>query len=142
MNKIDWSELIQAAEDVRKNAYVPYSHFSVGAALKGKSGRIYTGCNVENSSYGLTICAERNAMFQAVASGEREFIALVIAAGESIDGALCPPCGACRQVLAELCRADMPIALVAGQKRSIHLLGELLPLTFDRSFLDQDVAAK
>lgn len=136
MTKIEWSELIQAAEDVRKNAYAPYSRFTVGAALEAKSGRVYTGCNVENSSFGLTICAERSALFQAVAAGEREFLALVIAAGESSDGALCPPCGACRQVLAELCPADMPIALVAGPKRSIHLLGDLLPLTFGKAFLD------
>ncbi|MBQ4335292.1 MAG: cytidine deaminase [Myxococcaceae bacterium] len=140
MNKIDWNELIQAAEGVRQNAYAPYSRFTVGAALKGKSGRVYIGCNVENSSFGLTMCAERNAVFQAVAAGEREFIALVLVAGESSGGALCPPCGACRQVLAEMCAADMPIALVAGQKRSIHRLGDLLPLTFDHTFVDQAAA--
>jgi cytidine deaminase len=138
MNKIDWSELIQAAENVRQNAYAPYSRFTVGAALKAKSGRIYVGCNVENVSFGLTICAERNALFQAVAAGEREFLALVIAT----DGPEpTPPCGACRQVLAELCGPEMPVALTAGPKRSIHLLGELLPLSFDKSFLDKDKGA-
>ena len=91
MNKIDWAELIEAAESVRSNAYAPYSHFRVGAALKTKSGKVYVGCNVENSSYGMTMCAERNAMFSAIASGERDFSALVIAADESRDGTLCPP---------------------------------------------------
>lgn len=137
MNKIDWSELIQAAQKVRENAYAPYSHFRVGAALKAASGKVYVGCNVENSSYGMTMCAERNAMFNAIANGEREFVALVIAADESSDGSLCPPCGACRQVLAELCKGDMPITLVAGQKKAVHLLGDLLPLTFDKSFLEK-----
>lgn len=137
MNKIDWSELIQAAEEVRKNAYAPYSHFRVGAALKAASGKVYVGCNVENSSYGMTMCAERNAMFNAVANGEHEFAALVIAADESSDGSLCPPCGACRQVLAEFCGPDMPITLVAGGKRETHQLGALLPLTFGKAFLDK-----
>lgn len=137
MNKIDWSELIQAAQKVRENAYAPYSRFRVGAALKAASGKVYVGCNVENSSYGMTMCAERSAMFNAIANGEREFVALVIAADESSDGSLCPPCGACRQVLAEMCKGDMPITLVAGQKKAIHLLGDLLPLTFDKSFLDK-----
>ena len=138
MNKIDWAELIEAAESVRSNAYAPYSHFRVGAALKTKSGKVYVGCNVENSSYGMTMCAERNAMFSAIASGERDFSALVIAADESRDGTLCPPCGACRQVLAEFCSPDMPITLVAGQKKAVHRLGDLLPLTFDKTFLDKE----
>ena len=137
MNENDWAELIEAAKDVRKNAYAPYSHFHVGAALKAASGKIYTGCNVENSSYGMTMCAERSAIFKAVSEGERKFEALVIAADESSDGELCPPCGACRQVLAEFCGPDLPITLVAGDKRETHKLGALLPLTFGKAFLDK-----
>ena len=89
--------LWQAALEVRKNAYTPYSHFKVGAALLASSGKIYTGCNVENVSYGMACCAERNTIFAAVAAGERSFEALCVAAGGAEPVA---PCGACRQVIA------------------------------------------
>jgi len=123
---IDWSALIAAAQRVRQNAYAPYSQFLVGAALLGKSGRIYVGCNVENASYGLTVCAERNAVFTAVAAGEREFIALVVA-GQSEKVF---PCGACRQVLAEFCD-DLPIRIVGedGSQQETRLR-VLLPHAF------------
>jgi cytidine deaminase len=91
-------DLIQSAIAARQQAYAPYSNFQVGAALLAKDGRVFTGCNVENLSYGLTICAERNAVFAAVAAGAREFacIAIVADTREPIS-----PCGACRQVMAE-----------------------------------------
>lgn len=129
--KIDWAALVKAAQDVRKHSYSPYSKFPVGAALLGESGRIYTGCNVENSSYGLTICAERNAVGQAIAAGERRILALAIAAGTKP----CPPCGACRQVLAEFCGPEAPVALIGSRSRSVHQMGDLLPIGFDKSFL-------
>jgi len=91
-------ELLRAAERARRASYAPYSRFAVGAALLSTSGRVYLGCNVENASFGLSICAERSAIFQAVSAGEREFSAIAVTAGT---GQGAPPCGACRQVLAE-----------------------------------------
>ena len=129
--KIDWTALVKAAKDSRKRAYAPYSKFPVGAAILGASGRIYAGCNVENSSYGLTVCAERNAIGLAVLEGEKRILAVAVAAGAKP----CPPCGACRQVLAEFGGAEVPVALVGGASRMVHQLGDLLPFAFDKSFL-------
>lgn len=99
-------EVIKAAIDVRQRAYAKYSNFLVGAAILGDDGRIYTGCNVENASYGLTICAERVAVFNAVAAGQRRFELLAIATAGGAS-----PCGACRQVLAEFA-PDLPVLLI------------------------------
>lgn len=122
--------LLRAAAAAAEKAYAPYSRFRVGAALLTADGRIITGCNVENASYGLTICAERNALFHAVAGGQREFRAIAIVA----EGDHLPyPCGACRQVLAEFAGPEL-IVLVAGLKDLERFetltLGELLPKTF------------
>ncbi len=94
--KVTDEELIALAAEARKRAYAPYSHFAVGAALLAKSGKVYTACNVENVSYGLSVCAERAAVFKAVSEGEREFEAIAVVTENGI-----PPCGACRQVLRE-----------------------------------------
>lgn len=124
---MDWEPLVSAALAVRRQAYAPFSRYPVGAALALASGGIVTGCNVENRSYGLSICAERNAIAAAVARGERQFTALVVATASSPPAA---PCGSCREVLAEFCD-DLPILLVneAGEQR-LTSLAELFPDRF------------
>ncbi|MGN0023210.1 MAG: cytidine deaminase [Elusimicrobiaceae bacterium] len=102
-------ELLANAAKAMRNSYSPYSKFKVGAALLTKSGKIYKGTNIENASYGLTICAERSAIFSAVTAGEREFEALAIVFSQKDLGPLSTPCGACRQVMAEFSSPDMPI---------------------------------
>lgn len=127
MNDDRQQNLIEAACRVRERAYAPYSSFQVGAALQ-TSGGVFAGCNVENASYGLTVCAERAAIMSAVAGGERDFELLVVA---SAGGA--PPCGACRQALAEFCR-DLPVLLVdveKGNAVSRTKLSDLLPDRFE-----------
>lgn len=118
--------LIAAARRARRNAHAPYSRFRVGAALLTRTGKVFTGCNVENASYGLTICAERNVAFQAVAAGERKFAAIAIVA--EAKGRL-RPCGACLQVLAEFA-PDMRIIIVNGRKTEELTLADLLPQRF------------
>ena len=121
-------ELLELASKARENSYSPYSHFSVGAALLAKSGKVYLGVNVENASFGATNCAERTAFFSAVAADEREFSAIAIVGNT----APCFPCGVCRQVMAEFCDADFKIVVEDKEKKAKALtLGELLPHTFD-----------
>jgi len=123
----DSDELVARALEARRNAYAPYSRFAVGAAVRASDGRIFAGANVENASYGLAICAERNAVAQAVSAGARELVELAVATQTSPPSA---PCGMCRQTLAEFAR-DLPITLVneAGE-RSRTTLGALLPQAF------------
>lgn len=125
----DHLKLIDAAAAARQKAYVPYSQFAVGAALLGGDGIIYTGCNIENASYGLTCCAERTALYKAISNGTHRFLALAVVGGAVGDGIAspCMPCGVCRQALAEFCDDDMPIILGNG---NIITLGELLPNAF------------
>ena len=128
----DNQTLVDAASKARDRAYAPYSGFQVGAALRGESGRIYTGCNVENISYGLSSCAERNAIFGAVVEGERGFTAVAVVTGAQTPT---PPCGACRQVLVEFASGgdmDVLMATLDGAERRMRLT-ELLPESF-RSF--------
>jgi cytidine deaminase len=133
---IDWAALEQAAAAARKNAHAPYSNYAVGAALQTASGRIFAGCNVENASYGLCLCAERNAIAQMVAAGERDPIALTVITRGPLAGS---PCGMCRQTLAEFA-LDLPILLLvegAGPEASKRLtLAELLPHAFRADALD------
>ncbi len=125
--------LIQAAIDARKNSYAPYSHFRVGAALLCADGSVVIGVNVENASFGATICAERSALLAAVSTGKRDFsaIAIVGAPGSlEMPDRLCAPCGICRQVLSEFCPPSFPVLLHDGQKPIETTLGELLPYSF------------
>lgn len=118
--------LLVLAKQARKHSYAPYSHFKVGAALLGKSGRVYTGCNIENSSYSATVCAERVALFQAVSGGEKEFKALAIAANP---GKKPWPCGVCRQVLGEFA-PGIDIWIQDGKKLTHQTLHEIFPEPF------------
>ncbi|MCD4818879.1 MAG: cytidine deaminase [Candidatus Cloacimonetes bacterium] len=122
MNK----ELIKIAKKVSQNAHAPYSNFKVGAALITKSGKIFSGCNVENASYGLTMCAERVAIFKAVSEGFKEFIEMVIYVDSDT---LFSPCGACRQVIAEF-SSDIKITIFSNKEQIETTIKELLPLAF------------
>jgi cytidine deaminase len=124
--------LISAALAVRQNAFAPFSKFQVGAAIEDASGRIFTGCNVENATYGLTVCAERVAVFKAISEGARQFRRIVVAADTDV---LTPPCGACRQILWEFC-GDVEVVLVNLRgKLETYQLKALFPKPFDASFL-------
>ena len=124
-------ELMREAEQARKRSYAPYSGFCVGAALLGTSGKIYTGCNIENAAFSPTVCAERVALFKAVSEGERAFAAIAVTGGKAgEDPSFCAPCGVCRQVLAEFCDADFRILLGSSEHVQVLTLGELLPASF------------
>lgn len=124
--------LITAAKQARENAHAPYSNFRVGAALRSTSGRIFSGCNVENATYGLTICAERVAIFKAISEGERGFSAIAVVTDTKT---LTPPCGACRQLIWEFC-GDIPVTManLSGKSELIQMK-ELFPKPFDGSNL-------
>ncbi|MBQ7343204.1 MAG: cytidine deaminase [Clostridia bacterium] len=129
-------ELLLKAIEARAFAYAPYSNHKVGAALVGKSGKIYTGCNVENAAYTPTNCAERTAIFKAVSKGEREFTAIAIVGGLGDNlSELCAPCGVCRQVLSEFCDGDLRIILGTPEKITVTTLSNILPYSFGKSDL-------
>ena len=128
---IDYKSLMIEAQNARKYSYAPYSHFRVGAALLTKSGKIYTGCNIENAAYSATNCAERTAIFKAVSEGERDFEAIAIVGGrEGEISEFCTPCGVCRQVIAEFCSKDFKIILGNKDKYEVYTLETLLPFAF------------
>ena len=139
-NGMTAKELLAQAAVAMDRAYVPYSKFQVGAALLGRSGKVYLGCNVENAAYGPTNCAERSAVFSAISQGEREFAAIAVVGG--LGGkpkGICPPCGVCRQVLREFCPDDFLIHLqdADGTVRTFTL-AELLPQSFGGAFLEKE----
>jgi cytidine deaminase len=128
----EFDGLIAAARQARENAHAAYSNFRVGAALRATSGRIFGGCNVENATYGLTVCAERVAIFKAISEGERGFDAIAVVTDTD---SLTPPCGACRQLIWEFC-GDVPVILANLKGKSeILRMNELFPKPFDSSNL-------
>jgi cytidine deaminase len=129
---IDYEALITAATQARENAHAAYSNFRVGAALRATSGRVFGGCNVENATYGLTVCAERVAIFKAISEGERGFDAIAVVADTD---SLTAPCGACRQLIWEFC-GDVPVILanLKGKTETIPMR-DLFPRPFDASSL-------
>lgn len=122
------TKLIELAIEASKKAYVPYSHFPIGAVLVAEDGKIFTGCNIENAAYPLTNCGERTAIFKAISEGVTEFKELVVY-GETEKPI--SPCGACRQVMAEFFNQDLPVTLVAKDQSTVVMtVGELLPYSF------------
>ncbi len=134
---MDGEALMIAAQKARENSYSPYSHFCVGAALLAKSGKVYTGCNIENAAYSATNCAERTAIFKAVSEGERDFEAIAIVGGKEGETApFCAPCGVCRQVLAEFCPKDFKVILGCVGNYEVYTLEKLLPFAFTEKDLN------
>lgn len=132
---VDDKALVRAAMEAREHAYVPYSHYRVGAALLTRSGRVFTGANVENASYGLSVCAERVAAFKAATEDEREFEAIAVATGNGV-----LPCGACRQVLAEFGPSMRVIVADASGNTRTYQLSDLLPGAFTQADLSENGA--
>lgn len=132
-------ELFISAKEAMQNSYAPYSKFNVGAALLTKNGKIFKGCNIENASYSVTVCAERVALFAAISNSEYEFDAICIVGGK--DGIITDyavPCGICRQALSEFCNEDFKIYVgISEDSIKEYSLGELIPHTFDKSKLGE-----
>ena len=130
MQTVNVGELVAAARAAAEKSYSPYSRYPVGAAPLDADGGVWTGCNVENASYGLTMCAERTALFKAVSEGRRSFRAIAIAGGAADAPAV--PCGACRQTLAEFCGPEMPVAVAPLREgaATVRTLGDYLPHAF------------
>lgn len=132
MSEQDFQPLIEAATKVRLQSVAPFSGFYVGAAVRTESGKVYTGCNVESASYGLTVCAERVAIWKALSEGERHFTELAVVADTET---LTPPCGTCRQIIWEFARgAAIVFANLKGESETFHM-ADLLPRAFDARFL-------
>lgn len=129
------NELIQNAIEIRERAYVPYSNFSVGAALLTKSGKIYTGCNIENAAYPVSLCAERVAIFKAISEGETEFVEMAVVADTERP---VPPCGSCRQVMSEFFAGEMKVHLTNLHDNTMTVkVDELLPFSFQKTDMEK-----
>ncbi len=129
-------ELMLLAKKARENAYAPYSKFKVGAALLCSDGSVYVGCNVENASYGASVCAERTAIFGAVSDGKRSFLKIAVCGGRDHADAPCPPCGDCRQVLREFADNTFRVILKNGDALLSYTIDALLPLSFQKGVLN------
>ena len=138
MSEDSLAELIEIAKGARLRSVAPFSSFLVGAALRTKDGKVYTGCNVESASYGLTVCAERVAIWKALSEGERDFTELAIVADTE---SLTPPCGTCRQIIWEFCKQATIVLANLHDGNEVVSIGELLPRAFDARFL-KDVKEK
>ena len=129
------NELICLALDAREKSYSPYSGFAVGAALLCKNGKVYTGCNIENSAFSPTVCAERTAFFKALSEGEKEFVKIAVVGDKSeneFPENYCPPCGVCRQVMKEFCTDDFEVIMAkSAEDYMVMTLNEILPAGFD-----------
>lgn len=136
---MDYKELYKMAVEAAKGAYSPYSGFCVGAALLCDDGTVFTGCNIENASYSVTVCAERVALFSAVAAGKRNFTAIAVAGSGNGDfSSACPPCGVCRQALAEFCSPSVIVILSDGKGGvAEYTLGEILPMSFTSADMEK-----
>lgn len=136
---MDYKKIINAAIEAKNNAYVPYSHFRVGAALLTEEGQIFTGCNVENAAFSPTICAERTAVVKAVSEGYRNFSAIAVTGD---NGDYLTPCGVCRQVLAEFCDLEQFVVILANSENDYKemKLAELLPGSFGKENLERNSA--
>lgn len=140
---MDTKELVRLAFEAQKMSYSPYSHFAVGAALLGKSGNVYLGCNIENAAYSPTNCAERTAFFKAVSEGEHDFVEIAICGGFT-DGReyndYCSPCGVCRQVMKEFCNGNFKITISKNiHEYKVFTLKELLPIGFGPNDIKTDM---
>lgn len=135
MNKETMDMLVEKAMQARTQAYAPYSHFAVGAALLTEDGKCYTGANIENASYTPTVCAERVAFFDAIHDGARNFRAIAIVGGleDAEVNRFCPPCGVCRQVMSEFCTGEFLVLLFDGKEIQCYTLDELFPYRFSLS---------
>lgn len=137
---MDDRELIRAAFDAMQRAYAPYSHYTVGAALLCTSGRVYTGCNIENAAYAPTVCAERTAFFKAISEGERGFVKLAVVGGK--DKTVTDyfvPCGVCRQVMSEFCNDGFLVLIAKTEEDYLSkTLNDLLPCRFSPEYLVED----
>ncbi|MBR0303330.1 MAG: cytidine deaminase [Clostridia bacterium] len=134
---MDRESLIEAARDAASRAYAPYSGFSVGAALLTRDGKVYTGCNIENSSYSATLCAERVAISKAISAGERDLQAIAVVGGNG--SRITPPCGVCRQVMSEVCDpATFEIVLSDNGNVVSYTLAQLRPLAFGAEDISDD----
>lgn len=131
-------ELFNIAEKAREKSYSPYSDFAVGAALLCRDGTVFTGANVENAAFSPSICAERVAIFSAVHAGRRDFEAIAVVGGKHGEkGVFCPPCGVCRQVMAEFCGGDFKVILGDEKETKAYTLSEILPLSFTKNDLEK-----
>lgn len=133
---MDNKELIRLAGEARRASYSPYSGYAVGAALLCADGTVYKGCNIENAAFSPTVCAERTAFFKAVSEGKRDFVKIAIVGGKATEpDGFSPPCGVCRQVMAEFCGKDFEIVLLRNGEIIVKALSDILPLGFDSSMM-------